>query len=125
MAIPFESFRKDIKNSLEHMKKIIFTITLFVLGFTYVSAQEPVQLIKTDSDSGSSLQFMNHKSFDVSKIERFTSRLENYYQTVSSIHYNADENTFVIDFLTADIADAELRDILTHFDVYEFTIIQQ
>jgi hypothetical protein len=107
------------------MNKFILTVTLFVFAFVNIVAQEPIQLTKINTIEGSSLQFMNQKSFDVSKIDRFTARLESYYQIVNAIEYYVEENVFVIQFNSVDIEDTELRDILSHFNVYEFTIIQQ
>lgn len=112
------------------MKKILFVAVFVLLNWNFVFCQNvepdnPLVEISTSIENEKLIySFTNHKDFEESKIDRFTSRLINYYEIVDNIEYNSQENLFIIDFNSLIIDEQELKEILSHFDVYHYSIIK-
>lgn len=106
------------------MKLTIALLFLFFSIGSYGQNTEETLITQTISNNHVELTFINVKTFDESKVDRFTSRLENYYQEVEKIEFYSNDNTFYIRFTSSALPeDVRLKEILTHFNIYNYSIL--
>lgn len=105
------------------MKLTLALLFLFFSVTSFGQNDEETLITQSITNNQVELTFINVKTFDESKIDRFTSRLENYYQEVEKIEFYSNNNTFYIRFTSAVLPeDIRLKEILTHFNVYHYSI---
>lgn len=105
------------------LKTILLTIIILLFSNIASSQEQPtIELIETVKESTFILSFENQRDIDINKMERFTSRLVNYYDEVNKINYNSEDNLFTIYFSKSPSELDYTSDFLSHFNVYNFTI---
>lgn len=97
---------------------LLFSIQI---GYAQTESSDPVNIVVQTDDDLTVYTFDNLKSIDSNKLDRFVTRLVNNYEKVVDIRFKPSENQFEIHFNTPKIDTEELKDILSHFDVYHFS----
>lgn len=105
------------------LKTILLSISITAFSLIgYSQSEAPIELIETTAQNSYILEFENQREFDINKLSRFTDRLENHYEEITSIEYDIDNNLFKIFFTNSPSELPNLEDMLSHFNVYNFTI---
>lgn len=105
---------------------ILSFLFLCFLSVSYTqenSRNQPEVIIDQNiSQNSMSLSFDNQKEIHESRLEVFKSRLTNYYSELDEIQYDQDSNRFNLILNVTEINKSDLDDILTHFNVYNYSI---
>ncbi|MDX1652908.1 MAG: hypothetical protein R3277_10480 [Brumimicrobium sp.] len=111
--------------------KYLFTLIIFsVISFSSFSQNTEqnhpeVLLEQHQSDNGFSLEFINQRDLNPSKMEAFKSRLTNHYSELESIDYNQNDDKFILKFSGPSVSNERLDDILIHFHVFNYKIVKK
>lgn len=107
------------------------TTILSILFFCFISisfaqkntdTQPEVIINKEVSESSMTLSFDNQREINEDRLPSFKSRLINYYSELDEIEYDSDQNRFTLFLNITKISKQELDGILTHFNVYNYSI---
>ena len=110
---------------------IKITTLLSILFFCFISisfaqkntdTQPEVIINKEASESSLTLSFENQREIHEDRLTSFKERLINYYTELDKIEYDSDKNRFTLFFNIIEISKHDLDGILTHFNVYNYSI---
>lgn len=112
-----------LTNTKIMLKAILLFISITAISLTgYTQSEDPVVLTEIVENDTYVIEFKNTRVVDTNKLINLSSRIESIYEEIASAEYLSDSNTFKIKFHKSPSEIENLEDMLSHFNLYNYTI---